>query len=64
MNVYLAADAKHYYQPCEEHELDWKMAHFWRENYFNELLKRLETNSDVDETVVELDKKRYCLQYM
>ena len=32
--------------------------HFWRENYFNELLKRLETNSDVDETIVEFDKKR------
>ena len=33
--------------------------HFWRESYFNELLRRLETNSDVDETIVELDKKRY-----
>ena len=33
--------------------------HFWRENYFNELLKRLETNSDVDPTIVEIDKKRY-----
>ena len=40
----------------------WKLRlqrHFWRERYFNELLKRLETNSDVDEMVVELDKKRY-----
>ena len=37
--------------------------HFWRENYFNELLKRLETNSDVDETVVELDKKRYLKMF-
>ena len=40
----------------------WKLRlqrHFWRENYFNELLRRLETNSDVDETIVELDKKRY-----
>ena len=33
--------------------------HFWRENYFNELLRRLETNSDVDPTIVEIDKKRY-----
>ena len=31
--------------------------HFWRENYFNDLLKRLETNSDVDPTIVEIDKK-------
>ena len=40
----------------------WKLRlqrHFWRESYFNELLRRLETNSDVDETIVELDKKRY-----
>ena len=29
------------------------------EDYFNDLLKRLETNSDVDPTVVEVDKKRY-----
>jgi ATP phosphoribosyltransferase regulatory subunit len=33
--------------------------HFWREKYFNVLLKRLETNSDVDPTVVEIDKNRY-----
>ena len=33
--------------------------HFWRESYFNDLLKRLETNSDVDPTIVEIDKKRY-----
>ena len=33
--------------------------HFWREDYFNDLLKRLETNSDVDPTIVEIDKKRY-----
>ena len=26
---------------------------------FNDLLKRLETNSDVDPTIVEIDKKRY-----
>ena len=33
--------------------------HFWRESYFNTLLKRLETNSDVDPTIVEIDKKKY-----
>ena len=40
----------------------WKLRlsrHFWRVNYFNDLLKRLETNSDVDPTIVEVDKKRY-----
>ena len=40
----------------------WKLRlsrHFWREQYFNDLLKRLETNSDVDPTIVELDKKKY-----
>ncbi len=40
----------------------WKLRlsrHFWREDYFNDLLKRLETNSDVDPTIVETDKKRY-----
>ena len=40
----------------------WKLRlsrHFWRVDYFNELLKRLETNSDVDPTIVEIDKKRY-----
>ena len=40
----------------------WKLRlsrHFWREDYFNALLKRLETNSDVDPTNVEFDKKRY-----
>ena len=40
----------------------WKLRlsrHFWREDYFNDLLKRLETNSDVDPVVVEVDKKRY-----
>ncbi len=40
----------------------WKLRlsrHFWREDYFNDLLKRLETNSDVDPTNVEIDKKRY-----
>ena len=33
--------------------------HFWRESYFNDLLKRLETNSDVDPTIVEIDKVKY-----
>ena len=40
----------------------WKLRlsrHFWREEYINDLLKRLETNSDVDPTIVEVDKKRY-----
>jgi ATP phosphoribosyltransferase regulatory subunit len=40
----------------------WKLRlsrHFWRENYFNDLLKRLETNADIDPTVVDLDKKLY-----
>ena len=40
----------------------WKLRlsrHFWREDYFDDLLKRLETNSDVDPTIVEIDKKRY-----
>ena len=33
--------------------------HFWREKYFESLLKRLETNSDIDPIAVEFDKKRY-----
>ena len=40
----------------------WKLRlqrHFWREKYFNDLLKRLETNADIDPTIVEIDKKRY-----
>ncbi len=40
----------------------WKMRlkrHFWRPQYFEDLLNRLETNSDVDPTTVELDKKRF-----
>ena len=35
------------------------LRHYWRESYFNVLLKRLETNSDVDPTIVEIDKKKY-----
>ena len=40
----------------------WKMRlkrHFWRPQYFEDLLRRLETNSDVDPESVELDKKRF-----
>ena len=40
----------------------WKLRlsrHFWRESYFESLLKRLETNSDIDPLAVEVDKKRY-----
>ena len=40
----------------------WKLRlsrHFWREKYFDSLLKRLETNSDIDPNGVEVDKKRY-----
>ena len=40
----------------------WKLRlsrHFWREAYFESLLKRLETNSDIDPIGVEVDKKRY-----
>ena len=40
----------------------WKMRlkrHFWRPQYFEDLLNRLETNSDVDPTSVELDKKKF-----
>ena len=40
----------------------WKLRllrHFWRDQYFNDLLKRLETNADIDPTVVEVDKKKF-----
>jgi len=40
----------------------WKLRlsrHFWRKKYFESLLKRLETNSDIDPIGVEVDKKRY-----
>ena len=39
----------------------WKLrlSRHFGEDYFNDLLKRLETNSDVDPTIVEVDKKRY-----
>ena len=40
----------------------WKMRlkrHFWRPQYFEDLLNRLETNSDVDPTAVDIDKKKF-----
>ena len=40
----------------------WKLRfkrHFWRPDYFKDLLRRLVTNSDQDKTVFELDKKLY-----
>ena len=40
----------------------WKMRlkrHFWRPQYFEDLLNRLETNSDIDPAAVDLDKKRF-----
>jgi len=40
----------------------WKLRlkrHFWRPQYFEDLLNRLETNSDVDPLAVNLDKKRF-----
>ena len=40
----------------------WKLRlsrHFWREKYFESLLKRFETNSDIDPLGVAIDKKRY-----
>jgi ATP phosphoribosyltransferase regulatory subunit len=40
----------------------WKMRlkrHFWRPQYFKDLLNRLETSSDVDPAEINLDKKRF-----
>jgi ATP phosphoribosyltransferase regulatory subunit len=40
----------------------WKMRlkrHFWRPRYFEDLLNRLETNSDVDPAAINLDKKKF-----
>jgi len=40
----------------------WKVRlkrHFWRPKYFEDLLNRLETNSDVDPVAVNLDKKKF-----
>jgi ATP phosphoribosyltransferase regulatory subunit len=40
----------------------WKLRlirHFWRPNYFEELLKRLEKNTDIDAVTFDTDKKRF-----
>ncbi len=40
----------------------WKLRlirHFWRPNYFKELLKRLEKNTDIDSVTFDTDKKRF-----
>jgi len=40
----------------------WKMRlkrHFWRPQYFEDLLNRFETNSDVDPMAIDLDKKKF-----
>ena len=40
----------------------WKLRlirHFWRPEYFEELLKRLEKNTDIDTVAFDSDKKRF-----
>ncbi len=40
----------------------WKLRlirHFWRPKYFNELLLRLENNSDIDSVAFDTDQKRF-----
>jgi ATP phosphoribosyltransferase regulatory subunit len=40
----------------------WKLRlirHFWRPNYFEELLKRLEKNTDIDAVTFDTDKDRF-----
>jgi len=40
----------------------WKIRlkrHFWRPQYFEDLLNRLETNSDIDPAAINLDKKKF-----
>jgi len=40
----------------------WKIRlkrHFWRPQYFEDLLNRLETNSDIDPVAINLDKKKF-----
>ncbi len=40
----------------------WKLRlirHFWRPNYFAELLKRLEKNTDIDAVTFDTDKERF-----
>ena len=42
--------------------LRWRLRlkrHFWRPEYFNELILRLYTNSDIQKNIFELDKKSY-----
>ena len=42
--------------------LRWRLRlkrHFWRPQYFNELISRLFSNSDIQKNVFELDKKSY-----
>ena len=44
--------------------LRWKLRlkrHFWRPEYFKDLLLRLETGSDLQKNVFELDKKSYLI---
>ena len=40
----------------------WKLRlirHFWRPSYFEELLKRLEKNTDIDSITFDTDKKKF-----
>ena len=40
----------------------WKLRlirHFWRPKYFEDLLNRLDTNSDIDSGAVDFDKKKF-----
>jgi ATP phosphoribosyltransferase regulatory subunit len=40
----------------------WKLRlirHFWRPSYFEELLKRLEKNTDIDAVTFDADKKKF-----
>ena len=40
----------------------WKLRlirHFWRPSYFEELLRRLEKNTDIDSVTFDADKKRF-----
>ena len=40
----------------------WKLRlkrHFWRPQYFEDLLNRLETNSDIDPVTINIDKKKF-----
>jgi ATP phosphoribosyltransferase regulatory subunit len=40
----------------------WKLRlirHFWRPNYFEELLKRLEKNTDIDSVAFDTDKEKF-----